>query len=97
MNTSLTKILLATDGSPQGTLAMRAAADISNKTVAELHVVHVWTDVLPPPYCSPVFDDYSRLAKQEARELLRRQAWNAQVAGGRSRENTSGRASQRRR
>jgi nucleotide-binding universal stress UspA family protein len=82
MNTSLTIILLATDGSPEGTLAMRAAADISNNTAAELHVVYVWTDVLPPPYCSPEFDDYSRRAKQEARELLRRQAWNAQVAGG---------------
>jgi hypothetical protein len=29
-----------------------------------------------------VFDDYSRQAKEEARELLRRQVWNAQVAGG---------------
>lgn len=82
MNASLKTILLATDGSSDATLAGRAAADISSKTGAQLHVVHVWTDVPPPAYPSLVFDDYSRQAEEEARKLLRRQVWNAQVAGG---------------
>ena len=82
MNASLTTILLATDGSGDAALAGQAAADISRKTGAQLHVVHVWTDVPPPAYPALVFDDYSRQAEEEARELLRRQVWNAQVAGG---------------
>lgn len=83
MTASLTRILLATDGSEDATLAGRAAADISNKTAAELHVVHVWTDVPPPAHQGLAFDKYSRSAKEEATRLLRRQAWNARVAGGR--------------
>jgi nucleotide-binding universal stress UspA family protein len=82
MNASLTTILLATDGSSDAALAGRAAADISRKTGAQLHVVHVWTDVPPPAYPALVFDDYSRQAKEEAGKLLRRQVWNAQVSGG---------------
>ncbi len=86
MSTSLTGILLATDGSEEAALAGRAAADLSNKTAAELHVVHVWTDVPPPAYPGPslaTLDNYSRLAKEEAERLLRRQAWNARITGGR--------------
>jgi nucleotide-binding universal stress UspA family protein len=83
MKTSLTRILLATDGSESAELAGRAAADISNKTAAELHVVHVWTDVPPPAYPSMSLENYSRLAKEEAGRLLRRQAWNARITGGR--------------
>ena len=82
MKASLTTILLATDESSDAALAGQAAADISRKTGAQLHVVHVWTDVPPPSYPALVFDDYSRQAKEEARELLRRQVWNAEVAGG---------------
>jgi len=86
MKTSLTKILLATDDSESAELAGRAAADISNKTAAELHLVHVWTDVPPPAYPGPslrTLDNYSRLARDEAMRLLRREAWNTRVAGGR--------------
>jgi nucleotide-binding universal stress UspA family protein len=83
MKTSLTRILLATDGSESAELAGRAAADISNKTAAELHVVHVWTDLPPPAYPSMSLENYSRLAKEEAGRLLRRQAWNARITGGR--------------
>ena len=35
-----TKILLATDGSEEATLAARTAADIAGKTGSELHLVH---------------------------------------------------------
>lgn len=83
MTTSLTRILLATDGSKNAAVAGRAAADLSNKTAAELHVVHVWTDVPPTAYPSPSLNDYSRQAKEEAGRLLRRQAWNARITGGR--------------
>jgi len=83
MNASLTKVLLATDGSRGATLAMRAAADVSCKTGAELHVVHVFPDVLPPSRPgSTMSDDYSRLAEEQARELLRKQGWKARVDGG---------------
>ncbi len=83
MKTSLTRILLATDGSESAELAGKAAADISNRTAAELHVIHVWTDVPPPAYPSMSLDNYSRMAKEEAGRLLRRQAWNARITGGR--------------
>ena len=84
MTTSLTRILLATNGSEDAALAGRAAADLSDKTVADLHVVHVWTDVVPPPaYPGLSLDNYSHLAKEEAMRLLRREAWNARIAGGR--------------
>jgi nucleotide-binding universal stress UspA family protein len=83
MTTSLMRIVLATDGSEDAALAGRAAADISNGTAAEVHVVHVWTDVPPPAYPGMSLDNYSRLARDEAMRLLRREAWNTRVAGGR--------------
>jgi nucleotide-binding universal stress UspA family protein len=43
-----TKILLATDGSEEATLAARAAADIVDKTSSELHIVYA--EPLPPVY-----------------------------------------------
>ena len=82
MNDSLAKILLATDGSEHAALARRAAAEISGKSGAEVHLIHVWTDVEPPLHPgSTMFDDFSRTAEQEARELLRKEAWGARVAG----------------
>ena len=36
-----TKVLAATDGSPQAHLAVRMAADLSSRADAELHLVHV--------------------------------------------------------
>ncbi len=83
MTASLTRIVLATDGSEEAALARGAAADISNKTAAELHVVHVWTYVPPPGAAGFAFDDQPRSAEEEAERLLRREAWNARVAGGR--------------
>lgn len=82
MSASLRNILLATDGSPDATVAMRAAADISERTGAELHVVYVYTEVPPAAYPGLALDDYSRSLEEQAGELLRRQAWNARAAGG---------------
>ena len=40
-----TRILLATDGSKESTLAAQTAIDLANKTGSELHVVYA--DILP--------------------------------------------------
>ena len=45
MNGFLEKILLATDGLENTTLAARAAVDLAKKGGVELHVVHVWHTV----------------------------------------------------
>ena len=45
MYASPTKVLLATDNSPDAVLAARAAADVTLGMGAELHVVHVWYSV----------------------------------------------------
>jgi nucleotide-binding universal stress UspA family protein len=55
MNASLTTILLATDGSDDAALVGQAAADISHKTGAQLHVVHAGPAYRPRrirPWCS---------------------------------------------
>ena len=41
MSSLLTRILVATDGSEDGALAVCAAADLSGRAGAELHLVHV--------------------------------------------------------
>jgi nucleotide-binding universal stress UspA family protein len=83
MTTSLRKVLLAIDGSLEAALAVRAAAEVSRMTNAELHVVHVFPDVSPPSRPgSTTYSDYTRLAEGEARDLLRKLAWTARVGGG---------------
>ena len=97
MSASLKDILLATDGSRDAEVALRAAADISEKSGAALHVVHVCTERCPLPSQLGT-RRLLPLSRGGSRKLLRRQAWNARAAGGRPcRGNTSGRASRRRR
>jgi nucleotide-binding universal stress UspA family protein len=55
------KILLATDGSEDARLAARAAANLRERTGAELHVVHAWQAV-PHPVVDP--DYYEEGARQ---------------------------------
>jgi nucleotide-binding universal stress UspA family protein len=45
-----TKILLATDGSREASLAAKVAVELANCTASELHVVHVLHTVLEFPY-----------------------------------------------
>jgi nucleotide-binding universal stress UspA family protein len=78
MNSFPNKILLATDGSEDATLAARAAIELSNITASELHVVHVWHDVPTPHFHSFVRAQLRR----EAAEILRKQLERIEQAGG---------------
>ena len=78
MNSFPNKILLATDGSEDATLAARAAIELSNRTASELHVVHVWHDVPTPHFRSFV----RAQLRQEAEEVLRKQVERIEQAGG---------------
>jgi nucleotide-binding universal stress UspA family protein len=69
------KILLATDGSEDARLAARAAANLSDRAGAELHIVHAWQSV-PHPVIDP--DEY----EEEARRLLGVQTEFVSDAGG---------------
>ncbi len=69
-----TKILLATDGSREAGLASRAAADLCHRTSAELHVVHVWTNLLSKIYPTLALEEHSDAFERGARVLLEEQA-----------------------
>jgi nucleotide-binding universal stress UspA family protein len=57
-----TKILLATDGSREAHLAAQTAADLSQKTNSELHVVHLFAIA---PVGPPVYPEASTLQSVE--------------------------------
>lgn len=85
MNALPEKILLATDGSEDATLAAQAAKDLSGSPGAELHVVHVWHDLGPPSLPTAAAGEYSQASEeweQEAEELLEEQAERLRSAGG---------------
>ena len=65
-----TKILVATDGSEEATLAARTAADIAANTESEVHVVHVRG---MPVYIDPG-PEVPRVAPGAAEETVRREA-----------------------
>ncbi len=83
MDTMFKKVLLATDGSEDAALAARAAVGLCGRTGSELHVVHVWSDVPPAPYPGLTYDNYSRLHREEAAELLKEEHGRIREAGGR--------------
>ncbi|MCU0492814.1 MAG: universal stress protein [Chloroflexaceae bacterium] len=61
------RILVATDGSPQATLAVRAAADLARRyraTVTLLHAYHHVSDLIGTPYYDRLLE--SRVANAEA-------------------------------
>jgi len=72
------KILMATDGSEDSTLALRAATDISNAAGSALHLVHAW---LEPTLSRSGATTEKSGPERAARELLRRQARLARAAG----------------
>ena len=77
-----TKVLLATDGSREAHLAAQTAADLSQKTNSELHLVHVFgiAPVGPPVYPQATTlqseefeaesDERQRISERGAREVL---------------------------
>src|SRR5215218_8861203 len=68
-----TRILLATDGSEEATLAAQTAIDLANKTGSELHVVYA--DMLP--YSPALYEGYGEgvavgaYLQYESEELMR--------------------------
>jgi nucleotide-binding universal stress UspA family protein len=63
-------MLLATDGSEDSRLAARAAADLSAKTGAELHVVHAWQSIPHPVIDSDYYEAGARKLLQEETEFV---------------------------
>lgn len=82
-----TKILLATDGTEHSTMAAEAAVALSNKTGAELHVVHVGqaqhsgTSGVTVEAGGLPGDSYEATVDR-ARKLLERQVEQVREAGG---------------
>ena len=75
-------IVLATDGSEGAGLAARAAADLSRKTGAQLHVAHAWRHhVQALGYPTMAWTDYSYLDEREARRVLLTQVDALEEAG----------------
>ncbi len=80
------RILLAADGSEESRLAVRAAAEFSAKTDAEVHIAHV----LPSPermygphfYSTGMKGSLLERVEREAQEFLGRQAEEVSSAGG---------------
>jgi nucleotide-binding universal stress UspA family protein len=84
MNDLPTKILVATDGSPDSALAARTAAQMAGAFEAELHVVHV-VPVTQPYHLFAGDDEGPSLYEedtQEARKLLDKQTRMIEEAGG---------------
>src|SRR4028118_562860 len=84
-----TKILLATDGSKEAELAFASAADLSEKTGSELHVVYVGHMPLvsyESPGATTLDSDLRRRmqesAEQEARTKLDEQVQRVGKTGG---------------
>lgn len=78
MNSLFKTILLATDGSADADMAVRATVDLSQKTGAELHVVHAWHTVPSPHFGSWI----SGAFEQRAREVVDEQVEKIKAAGG---------------
>lgn len=76
-----TNVLAATDGSPQAHLALQMAVDLSSRTGAELHIVHVGE--LAAMY-HPEMRGYAyrhEASEQEARRLLDEESERLRSAG----------------
>ena len=77
-----TKILLATDGSKDAFLALRAAVDLSARTGSELHVVHAWLPFPDHSYPSIAVAPDAALYEREAQKLLFEELDKVEAAGG---------------
>ena len=89
-----TRILLATDGSREADFAARSAAELSQKTGSELHVVHAFgiAPVGPPVYPEATelqsvefeaeSEERERLSERRAREVLQAEVEKIRSWGG---------------
>jgi nucleotide-binding universal stress UspA family protein len=77
-----TTILLATDGSKEAELAATTAAELSERTDSELHIIHVGEVplVYHPERHGGYHGDYER-AETQARELLEAQVQKVKATG----------------
>jgi len=84
-----TKILLATDGSQEATLAAQTAAELADKTGSELHVVWVRPRIVPHhpgDYIGPEVAEHplqreQKILDREARRLLDAQVEKIEATG----------------
>jgi nucleotide-binding universal stress UspA family protein len=76
------RILLATDGSEDASLAAKAAVGLSKKGQAELHVVHAWLPMPHYAYPSLAPERYHPPYEEGARKILTEQVRGIEEAGG---------------
>jgi nucleotide-binding universal stress UspA family protein len=74
-----TRVLLATDGSPDAALAAQSAIELCERTGSELHVVHVG-EYLPTFYAQT--EEEPAQLRADARRLLEEQLERIRAAGG---------------
>jgi nucleotide-binding universal stress UspA family protein len=74
-----TRVLLATDGSPDATLAARSAIELCERTGSELHVVHVGEYV---PMILAYTEEEPIELQRNAERLLEEQVERVRAAGG---------------
>ena len=74
-----TRVLLATDGSPDATLAAQSAVELCERTGSELHVVHVG-EYLPTFYAQT--EEEPTELRHIAQRLLDEQTERLRAAGG---------------
>ncbi len=74
-----TRVLLATDGSPDAALAAESAIELCERTSSELHVVHVGEFV--PTYFAFTEEEPAEL-QANAQRLLEEQTERIRAAGG---------------
>ena len=74
-----TRVLLATDGSPDAALAAQSAIELCERTGSELHVVHVG-EYLPTFYAQT--EEEPAQLRAEAQRLLEEQLERIHAAGG---------------
>lgn len=81
MNEFPASILVATDGSEDAALAIKAASDLSARAGSELHVVHAWRRPTLLGYFSVGEAENSDI-REEAERLLEEQVEQIQASGG---------------
>src|SRR5215216_1828527 len=65
-----TKILLATDGSSEASLALTTAADMANSTNSELHVAYVFPTAVQRPFPNPITSRPREMLDHELDEAM---------------------------